>query len=802
MAGELWSVMVRADAIVEQLRAVAPAAPPAGAAGAASAPTQGPAAGSIVAPMPPLPPLPPRRLPSMSVPVVLLSLGALCLLVAGVVFVAVTWSALGLTGRTLVLLAFTALLTGVALVVTRRGLRGAAETFWLVVAGMLTIDLLAAESAGLAGLDALSWRGTGALVGGALFAMGLGVAWWGRSQPVRQLHGASVVAVLGAMVVTATNGWLAENPAIGSSLALVVLTVLAVALARPLRVAAAGLGVLAVVTWLVVLSHGMARAGEAASFADWWSDVRGWPLLVAAAVPAAAAVFPRIPGVALPVWVRTALAAAAVLPLVLLVNAGAAPGDEAQQLLRAGTLIALAVVAAVSPRPWSHAAAVWAAVGAVGLGAQLMIMPWTSVTELPGTMSLEARMPPLAEDVAAWTWLPVAIAVMAALWGLSRVLPDLVPLDAEVVRRTLVVLAVAGLGLGAVTTVVGTEPSLWMGITAAGVATAAAGSATWVLRGGVAGVLGALATAHLALLTLAAAAPSDVASAVVATLLALALVVAFAALEDDDETVAAALVVVLAGLVGGYALVAWGELFDADEAARALAVAGYAALVGLVAAVATAHPSSRLAVEGTAVLVGLGAVGMSPDGETTAMVLTVLGSAVAAVSVIHGDRAVAGWFGTAVLLFATAIRVHLGVDAPELYTLPAAAVLVGAGLWRLQTDPRVSSTSALGSGLTLALMPSLLLALDEPVTLRGSLIAAGGIAVLALGVARRLAAPLVLGAFTTALLAVRHLEPYAEALPRWITLGAVGLALLGVGVTWEARLKNLHTAKRYLSGLR
>ena len=58
-----------------------------------------------------------------------------------------------------VLLGFTALLTVVAVVLTRRGLRGAAETFWLVVAGMLTIDLLAADSAGLAGLDALSWLG-------------------------------------------------------------------------------------------------------------------------------------------------------------------------------------------------------------------------------------------------------------------------------------------------------------------------------------------------------------------------------------------------------------------------------------------------------------------------------------------------------------------------------------------------------------------------------------------------------------------------------------------------------------------
>ena len=47
---------------------------------------------------------------------------------------------------------------------------------------MLTVDLLAAESAGLAGLDALSVRGTAALVGGALLAMGIGVGAWARGQ--------------------------------------------------------------------------------------------------------------------------------------------------------------------------------------------------------------------------------------------------------------------------------------------------------------------------------------------------------------------------------------------------------------------------------------------------------------------------------------------------------------------------------------------------------------------------------------------------------------------------------------------
>ena len=98
------------------------------------------------------------------------------------------------------------------------------------------------------------------------------------------------------------------------------------------------------------------------------------------------------------------------------------------------------------------------------------------------------------------------------------------------------------------------------------------------------------------------------------------------------------------------------------------------------------------------------------------------------------------------------------MSAPELYTLPAAALLVAAGAWRLRTDRETSSFTMLGSGLTLALLPSLLLALDEPVSLRGALVGAAAVLVLAAGVQQRLAAPFVLGAVSTGVLALRHLR--------------------------------------------
>jgi hypothetical protein len=85
---------------------------------------------------------------------------------------------------------------------------------------------------------------------------------------------------------------------------------------------------------------------------------------------------------------------------------------------------------------------------------------------------------------------------------------------------------------------------------------------------------------------------------------------------------------------------------------------------------------------------------------------------------------------------------------------------------------------------------------------RALLLGLGATAVMGLGMRERLAAPFLLGAGTLALLAVRHLEPVTEAVPRWASLGLLGLALLVVGITWESRLRNLQSARRYLVALR
>jgi hypothetical protein len=103
--------------------------------------------------------------------------------------------------------------------------------------------------------------------------------------------------------------------------------------------------------------------------------------------------------------------------------------------------------------------------------------------------------------------------------------------------------------------------------------------------------------------------------------------------------------------------------------------------------------------------------------------------------------------------------------------------------------------------MALALAPSLMLALDEPVSWRGLFVSIASVALVALGVRLRLAAPFALGVVATALLALRNIWPVVAFIPRWTLLFLVGGALLGMGMTWESRVNDLHTARRYVLGL-
>ncbi|MEU5674248.1 hypothetical protein ABZ749_28695 [Micromonospora sp. NPDC047753] len=105
-------------------------------------------------------------------------LGGLLLGTAAVVFTAVAWAAVGVTGRALILAAFTALALGVPLLAVRRGLRGTAETFAAVGLLLVVLDGYAAWSVDLAGVT--GWPGSryAALVGGASAAVAVAYGRW------------------------------------------------------------------------------------------------------------------------------------------------------------------------------------------------------------------------------------------------------------------------------------------------------------------------------------------------------------------------------------------------------------------------------------------------------------------------------------------------------------------------------------------------------------------------------------------------------------------------------------------------
>ncbi|MDQ2958577.1 MAG: hypothetical protein M3Y42_16650, partial [Actinomycetota bacterium] len=107
-------------------------------------------------PLPPVQPLPSRQLPAAGGAVILLSLGGLCLVVAAIVFLSMSWTMLSLGGKVAVLAGVTALLGASATTATRQGLRGSAETLWAITLIDLALDVWAARRAGLAGLHSVS----------------------------------------------------------------------------------------------------------------------------------------------------------------------------------------------------------------------------------------------------------------------------------------------------------------------------------------------------------------------------------------------------------------------------------------------------------------------------------------------------------------------------------------------------------------------------------------------------------------------------------------------------------------------
>jgi hypothetical protein len=181
--------------------------------------------------------------------------------------------------------------------------------------------------------------------------------------------------------------------------------------------------------------------------------------------------------------------------------------------------------------------------------------------------------------------------------------------------------------------------------------------------------------------------------------------------------------------------------------------------------------------------------------------LTLAGVLVSVSALVHHERRELGWVAGALFTAAQWLRLEqLGVETAEAYTLPLALALLVVGLVSLRR-PDQSTSRALGAGLGLALVPTLLQVLVDPLSGRAVVLGLGCLALVLAGARLRWAAPLVAGASVGTLVVLRE-AVHAQLLPQWMVIGAIGITLTVLGVTWEQRLAELRRAAGYLRALR
>jgi hypothetical protein len=722
---------------------------------------------------------PPRRL---SAGTVLLVVGAVALLVAGLIFITVSWGSMGVVGRALMLLLFTAVIGYLARMVTVRGLRASAEALWTVFLGLVSLDWFAGRDQGLLGLDAVPLGYATGLWGLALLGAGVAIVRHGRGPLGRDLMAPALVA--GLAPVIGVIGVAAEiwDSAFWSSIVPTVAAVLLAVMHRTLNIQPARWAAAAAAAVLGAVSIGAAVV-EALKYPGMGQLVlqgHGVPLLMIVVVAAGVA---RVSEVA-----RTASVIIGVLACVLLI---AIPAESAWEL-RGGYLVtgAAAVLLAVRGAGAGRVnrGLQWAACLAAGLVASAAV-PW--IVQLLAVMRHSTFMggSPMLDVGPWWVALYVALALSAAVFAaqrwreMARVQPH--------VRAT----AAALLALGLMATVADFHPAPIL-----------FGAALVAIAGGLSAVtqtapawwpyLGPLAVALAPITTLS----SSSASAFVWPMAAIVLgIIARRAKRPVFQWLG------LSAGVWWVCAAAGAAMQLADHSDRATAIAVVVAAVLALAAVSFADTAARRLGPGelgaaAAGLAGL-VLGVAASG-LDAVPWTIAGAGVALIGLVNRRRRWMTLVGSALLGIAYVVRLaDSGVDVVEAYTAPFAVILLAAGVWALRRDG-ISSVRALGAGVTLALLPSLPQALDEPASLRALLLGLVALGLLAVGLKRGWQAPFVGGSAVVLLLVLANVGPWTLGLPRWVLIASVGIIALAIGATWENRSKQGRAAVAYVSAMR
>lgn len=249
------------------------------------------------------------------------------------------------------------------------------------------------------------------------------------------------------------------------------------------------------------------------------------------------------------------------------------------------------------------------------------------------------------------------------------------------------------------------------------------------------------------------------------------------------------------------------------------------AAVLVAAALANAGEPGRLSTGLVAVaLVGAAllecaAIAASPEASGPAAVRAI--AVVAVLGATHvllawlRSPTLAGWLTPLALALAALTAVVFlvrsattGGDAVpfEWVSVPVAAAWIAGGALHLARTPEARSWPALGGGVALLLVPSLLADYVDSPLWRVVGLGVLTIAVLLVGLATRLQAPFVLGALVVLLHGLAQLWPWLSALYNptlwWLWFGAGGVLLIAVAARYERRVANLRAAVSTVGALR
>jgi hypothetical protein len=751
--------------------------------------SQRPGPSTVVAPAAPVAPAAEPR-PRWTTQQTLLAVGVLLVLVAASIALAVAWFLIGRYGQMVVMGGLTALAAWSAPLLSRRRLANSAEALAVVAGGLMLLDATAARRFGLLGLDGADGRWY-TIASGLLIAVVL--SWLHRRD--ERVAGFALLSLTAAS--TAWLGVVALADDSGPAVA---------------ALALAGAGVFGVLHARLSSSLGLVRRGASGPAALWFAVAglvaaggalaayRPTPghgptrdgllsvLLLALTAASGVAVVRR----ALAVRATRSGSRAAVradwvarptsgdwraLGLVALVATAAAPAAVlglSQQVGAAGTAVlaclgAAAAVALVWLRPFGTSLGQWWAEGQAGVGLLLLVASAVELDSRPATVvALLAGSVTAASTAVLRTGFRAAAAGVSAL-ALVGAVAEAGSMSTPTVRSlALSVVAVLLAGVALVRAARAEE------LTVGAVSALTALSALWV-------ALGSQLPDLVAVAALVAVTGPAVAAAV---------------LRPPARAVAAA----VAAASGGWALWLAGGL--AGPGVQLAAVAAEAALL-VALAVWRLRRAEEPVLAGAAALVAFVAVcdAVVRDWPHAAAGLSAAYGLVAvAYAALPHRRAVVA-FGVAGLTVGAWVELaHADVTTVEAYTVPLAVLLLAAGLWsRRELDGRSWLTA--GPGLAVGLLPPALLTIGDDGLVRPLVTVVVAAALLALGAWRRWQALVVLGAVAAAVVALSELGPMTLHLPRYLTLGTTGVALLALGARYEQRRADARQAVSWLASM-